>query len=571
MKPTALISFFLLFTVCSMAQTNEFDRVADQIYFNGQIYTMNDDNPMVEAVAVRADSIFSLGNKELIMKLKGDQTELFDLKGKTMIPGLIDGHAHLLGIGFNLLEVDLTGANSYDEAIERVAKKAKNTPKGEWIIANGWHQDKWKTQAKLVNGFPTHDLLSAAVPDHPVFLTHTSGHIAIVNQKAMDIAGINAQTKQPEGGEIIVDLNGDPTGILNETAKRIVYNYMPGTTNKQSKTALNLALEECFKNGITGFHDAGSNGRAIKLYEEFASQHMLKLRLYVMLRGTKPDLLKDYFKKGVQLNLYDNQLTIRSVKLLADGALGSRGAWLLEEYTDAPGVHGHNVMPMEDIKKIVEKAYESGFQVGIHAIGDRAIREVLDIYESTFKIESAKTSKDPRFRIEHAQHFNPEDIPRIAKLDVILAMQAIHMSSDRPWAIDRLGEKRIVEGAYIWQTLLQSGAKIVNGTDAPVEPINPIAGFYASVSRKTLQGTPEGGYEPFQKMTRTQALRSYTLDAAYAAFQENDKGSIEVGKWADFTILDRNIMTIPEDQILETKVTMTIIGGEKVFDDKKMD
>ena len=434
-----------------------------------------------------------------------------------------------------------------------------------------WHQDKWKTQAKLVNGFPTHDLLSAAVPDHPVFLTHTSGHIAIVNQKAMDIAGINAQTKQPEGGEIIVDLNGDPTGILNETAKRIVYSYMPGTTNKQSKTALNLALEECFKNGITGFHDAGSNGRAIKLYEEFASQHMLKLRLYVMLRGTKPDLLKDYFKKGVQLNLYDNQLTIRSVKLLADGALGSRGAWLLEEYTDAPGVHGHNVMPMEDIKKIVEKAYESGFQVGIHAIGDRAIREVLDIYESTFKIESAKTSKDPRFRIEHAQHFNPEDIPRIAKLDVILAMQAIHMSSDRPWAIDRLGEKRIVEGAYIWQTLLQSGAKIVNGTDAPVEPINPIAGFYASVSRKTLQGTPEGGYEPFQKMTRTQALRSYTLDAAYAAFQENDKGSIEVGKWADFTILDRNIMTIPEDQILETKVTMTIIGGEKVFDDKKMD
>ncbi|KJD35353.1 amidohydrolase [Tamlana sedimentorum] len=571
MKPTQLIIFFLLITITSQAQTSELGTLADQIYFNGEIYTMDDNRPMVEAVAVKADSILSVGSKEDIMKLKGDKTKLFDLNGKTMIPGLIEGHAHLYYVGLNLLEVNLVGAKSYEEAIERVAEKAKNTPKGEWIIANGWHHDKWDTKPALINGYPTNKLLSAAVPDHPVILIHASGHIIIINQKAMDIAGINSKTPQPDGGEIIIDINGEPTGILNETATDLVSKHLPAPTKKSVKEAITLALEECFKNGITGFHDAGSGGYMINLFEEMASENLIKLRLYVMLRGTQPKLLKKYFKKGIQLNLYNNQLTIRSIKLMADGALGSRGAWLLEEYTDAPGVHGHNVTPIEDIDKIVKTAYKNGFQVGIHAIGDRATREVLDIYESTFKIKSSNSSKDARFRIEHAQHFDPADIPRVAELDVILAMQAIHMSSDRPWAIDRLGEKRINEGAYIWQTLLKSGAMIVNGTDAPVEPLNPMAGFYASISRKTLKGIPDDGYEPQQKMTRNQALRSYTLDAAYAAFQENAKGSIEVGKWADFTILDRNIMTIPENQILDTKIAMTIIGGDIVFDYNQTD
>ncbi|KAA5827792.1 amidohydrolase [Algibacter amylolyticus] len=571
MKLTPLFLFFLLISVNSKAQTIEVGTFADQIYFNGEIYTMDDNRPMVEAVAVKADSILSVGSKEGIMKLKGDKTQLFDLKGKTMVPGLIEGHAHLFSIGNELLAVDLGGTKSYEEAIKKVAEKAKSTPKGEWVIATGWHHDKWITQPTLINGYPTNKLLSAAVPDHPVILVHASGHIIIINHKAMDIAGINSKTPQPDGGEIVLDLNGEPTGILNETAGDLVYKYLPEPTKENVKEAIILSLEECFKNGITGFHDAGSGGYMVNLYEEMASQNLIKLRLYVMLRGTQPELLEYCFKKGIQENLYDNQLTIRSIKLMADGALGSRGAWLLEEYTDAPGEHGHNVTPLEDINKIVNNAYKNGFQVGIHAIGDRATREVLDIYESTFKTESTNSSKDARFRIEHAQHFDPADILRVAELDVILAMQAIHMSSDRPWAIDRLGEKRITEGAYIWQTLLKSGAKIVNGTDAPVEPLNPMAGFYASVSRKTLEGMPDGGYEPLQKMTRNQALRSYTLDAAYAAFQENDKGSIEVGKWADFTILDRNIMTIPENQILETKVVMTIIGGEIVFDDKKAD
>ena len=569
MKSTQLFIFFLLITVCSKAQTNGLDTVADQIYFNGHIYTMNDNNPMVEAVAVKADSIFSVGSEKHIMKLIGDNTKLFDLQGKTMIPGFIEGHGHLYSMGANLLVVDLTGATSYDEVINRVVEKAKSTPKGEWITANGWHQDKWDTQPLLVNGFPTHDLLSAAVPDHPVLLTHASGHSSIVNQKAMDIIGINAKTLSPDGGEIIKDSNDNPTGVLKEKATLLTSLYLPRVTKESAKKAITSALEECFKNGITGFHDAGSSEYIISIFEEMASQNLIKLRLYVMLSvwGTKID---NFLKNGIRVNLYNNQLTVRSIKLIADGALGSRGAWLLEEYSDSPGEYGLNFTSMDDIKTIVENAYEHNFQVGIHAIGDRAIHEVLDVYETTFKSDPKNSSIDPRFRIEHAQHFNPADIPRVAELNVILAMQAIHLSSDRPWAIDRLGEKRIVEGAYIWQTLLNSGAKIINGTDVPVEPINPIAVFYASVSRKTLEGTPEGGYEPLQKMTRNQALKSYTLDAAYAAFQENDKGSIEVGKWADFTILDSDIMTIPEDQILITKVKKTIIGGETVFDIEKL-
>jgi len=288
----------------------------------------------------------------------------------------------------------------------------------------------------------------------------------------------------------------------------------------------------------------------------------LKVRLYVMLSGTDSTLLKNYFAKGIELGLHNDRLTIRSVKLYGDGALGSRGAWLLESYSDAVDTHGHEVTPFEKIDAITQEAYAAGFQVCVHAIGDRANREVLDLYERTFE---KKLQDDPRFRVEHAQHIDPADIPRFGEMGVIPAMQAIHMSSDRPWAIDRLGKKRIEEGAYMWQQLLETGARIVNGSDAPVEPINPIASFYASVTRKTLNGTPDGGYEPAQKMTREQALRSYTLDAAYGAFMEELNGSIEVGKAADFTIFDKDLMTIPEEEILTTTVHMTIIDGKVVF------
>ena len=417
-----------------------------------------------------------------------------------------------------------------------------------------------------MKGFPTHDLLSEKVPDHPVWLKHASGHAALGNAKAMEVAGIDGRTDQPDGGEIFMGLNNQPTGLFNETAQGLVSSKIPANDKESDSRALKLALQECFENGIVGFHQAGSGPDHISLYKDFASRDELKLRLYVMLNGRDSDLLDEYFSKGIEKNLYGGQLSIRAVKLYADGALGSRGAWLLEEYTDAPGIHGHNVMPMDAIEEIAARAYKAGFQVCIHAIGDRANKEVLDIYERTFKLYPEGAPKEPRFRIEHAQHFHPDDIPRFAEMGVVPAMQAIHMSSDRPWAIHRLGRKRIEWGAYMWQSLLQTGARIVNGTDAPVEPINPFASLYASVSRRTLKGTPEGGYEPDQKMTREQALRSYTLDAAYGAFLENETGSIEVGKWADLTIIDKDFMTIPEEEILQIGVEMTIIGGEIVFE-----
>lgn len=561
-QPILILPFILMFA-CVPKEVPEIE--ADLLIYGGPIYTMDDQQPTVEAIAIKADTFLFVGLSEEVKAYEGKNTDVIDLKGKTMIPGFVEGHAHIMGIGYNLLNVDLMDAKSYQEVIDLVAKRAEQVPEGTWIQGRGWHQDKWVEKPEMTNGFPVHDALSEAVPNHPVYLKHASGHAALANQKAMEVAGINNSTPQPDGGEIFKSLGGTPTGLMNETAQFLISEVIPENTIESDRKALDSALRECFRNGITGFHQAGSPANHINLYKEFAEKGELKLRLYVMLGGRESELLDEYFSKGIEEDLYNNQLTVRSVKLYADGALGSRGAWLLEEYSDAPGVHGHNVVPMEDIEEITARAYKAGFQVCIHAIGDRANREVLDIYERTFKLYPESAPKEPRFRIEHAQHFHPNDIPRFAEMGVIPAMQAIHMSSDRPWAINRLGQGRIKWGAYMWQSLLQSGARIVNGTDAPVEPIDPIASFYASVSRKTLRGTPDGGYEPEEKMTREQALRSYTLDAAYGAFREDRKGSVEVGKWADLTILDRDIMTIPEDQILGTKVKMTIIGGEVVY------
>lgn len=569
MKTFNIISviIFLFFTSCSSGDNSKsVSTAADMVITNGTVYTMDDANPVAQAVAIKADTFLYVGDLEGVEAFIGEETQTIDLSGKTLIPGLVEGHAHIMGVGYNLLNVDLRAAESYQEVIDMVADRASKTPEGTWITGRGWHQDKWIEKPELTNGFPTHDALSEAVPNHPVYLKHASGHAALANQKAMEVAGINGSSPQPDGGEIFMTLDNQPTGIFNETAQGLISKSIPKNTVESDREALKLALEECFKNGITGFHQAGSGLDHINLYKEFAKNDALKLRLYVMLSGRDQELLDQYFANGIEEDLFNNQLTVRSVKLYADGALGSRGAWLLEEYSDAPGVHGHNVMPMEDIESITADAYKAGFQVCIHAIGDRANREVLDIYERTFRLYPENAPKEPRFRIEHAQHFHPDDIPRFAEMGVVPSMQAIHMSSDRPWAIERLGVQRIEWGAYMWQTLLQSGARIVNGTDAPVEPISPLASIYASVSRRTLRGNPDGGYEPAEKMTREQALRSYTLDAAYAAFREDRKGSIEVGKWADLTVLSKDIMTIPEDEILNTEVSMTVIGGEIVYE-----
>ena len=540
---------------------------ADMIIHNGTIYTVSEE-ANAEAVAIKDNRIVFVGNTEDALKWKEDKTIVIDLKGQTMIPGLIESHGHLMGLGYHELNLDLMNTKSYEEMVDRVKEAVDNAKPGEWILGRGWHQSKWDSlPSNSVKGFQTHHLLSEVSPNNPVFLSHASGHAGIANSKAMEIAGVNQLSKDqieiaPKGGEVIRDELGNPTGIFNETAQSLIAKYIPETTPEKNRLALSLAIKACHKNGITSFHDAGQTRGNIDLFKTYKNENKLDLRVYVMLTGRDMELVNDYLESGRVIDSIDQLLTIRSVKLNCDGALGSRGAWLLEEYTDMAGQHGHETLPMSVVAEVADKALKKGFQVCTHAIGDRTNQEVLNRYEIAFQNNA---SKDHRFRIEHAQHLHPDDIPRFGSMGVIPAMQAIHLSSDRPWAIDRLGKERIENGAYMWQALLESGAKVINGTDVPVEPINPLASFYASVSRKTLKGTPEGGYESQQCMTREQALKSYTLDAAYSEFAENEKGSIEVGKLADFTILSKDIMTVDELEILETEIAMTIFGGKIVY------
>ncbi len=543
---------------------------ADLIIYGGKVYTVNPAQPVAEAVAVRGDRIVFVGTEhEALKSWKGDSTQLIDLQGQVLMPGFIEGHGHIMGVGYNELDLNLMDVKSYDELVARVKEAAAKARPGEWILGRGWHQDKWEVKPqRMVKGFQTHHALSAVTPDNPVFLRHASGHAAMANAKAMEISGINQLSREAlkqvseEGGEVIRDEQGNPTGIFNELAMSLISRHIPSNEAERADRALELAIQACWRNGITSFHDAGATRESIALFRKFRDAGKLGVRLYVMLTGWDRDLVYEWFKQGPEIDSR-HWLTIRSVKLNCDGALGSRGAWLLEPYSDRPGFYGMATYPMDSVLAVSRAALRAGFQVCSHAIGDRANREILNRYEQAFSENPGVT--DHRFRIEHAQHLHPADIPRFAQLKVIPAMQAIHMSSDRPWAIQRLGEKRIKEGAYMWQSLLQTGARIVNGTDAPVEPLNPVACFYASVTRKTLKGEPEGGYEPEQKMTREQALRSYTLDAAYGAFEENLKGSVEPGKLADFTVFSKDIMTIPEDEILQAEVTLTVVGGKVVY------
>ena len=546
---------------------------ADLIIHGGKIYTVDDSHPMVEAVAIEGDKIIFAGAEKEVEKLKNERTQIIDLQGKTMTPGFIEGHGHLLGLGFSELTVNLADVKSYDELVNEVKEATKKAKPGDWIIGRGWHQEKWDIKpSKMIKGFQTHELLSAATPDNPVFLTHASGHAAFVNAKAMQVAGVNQLSKEQkkqnssDGGEIIRDPLGNPTGIFIEHAQSLIAKFIPPSSVETRSKATELALAACLRNGITGFQDAGEGRENIELLKKFKKENKLTVRLYEMLSGADPLLVKEYFQQGPEIDS-THWLTIRAVKFYSDGALGSRGAWLLEPYNDRKETSGMALMSMDSLLKGSRAALKAGFQVCTHAIGDRANREILDRYEMAFK-ENSEKANDARFRIEHAQHISPQDIPRFAKLGVIPAMQAIHLSSDRPWAIDRLGAKRIKESAYMWQSLLKSGAHIVNGTDVPVEPINPIANFFASVTRQTLKGEPKDGYEPEEKMTRAQALKSYTLDAAYGAFEEKIKGSITAGKLADFTVFSNDLMTIPDDQILSTKVEMTIVGGRVLYEKK---
>ena len=556
MKYKLILPLILLLIGCETEK-------ADMIIHNGTIYTMNDLMPTTESVAIRNGKIIALGKYRDLDDLITPRTKIINLNGAMMTPGLIEGHGHFYGLGLAKMQLDLSTAESYAELVSMVADAIDRSKPGEWILGRGWHQSKWSDKAdSFIKGFQTHDSLSKISPNNPVWLKHASGHAGFANQKAMDIAGVSSETEFGFGGEIIKDLSGNPTGVFNERAQGLISKHVDTNLGKDSDIrAIELAVKTCLEHGITSFHDAGTGSKTITTLRSAIDKNLLKVRVYAMLTSRDTSLLNQWYKNGPEIGTGNDFLTIRSIKLNADGALGSRGAWLIDEYTDRPGHFGMATQSMDYVYKVAKNGIQNGFQVNSHAIGDRANREILDQYEKVFN-EFPKLSKDHRWRIEHAQHIDPKDIPRFGSLKVIASIQGIHMSSDRPWAINRLGQKRIIEGAYVWRDLINHGAILINGSDVPVEPIDPIASFYASTTRKTLKGLPNSGYEPEQKMTRIEAMKSYTINAAYGAFEEKLKGSIEIGKYADFAVFSQNLITVPDDKILETKILYTIVNGK---------
>lgn len=538
---------------------------ADLILANGKIVTVDDRFPEATWIAVSGDRIVALGSDAKgFNRHVGDGTEIIDLGGALTIPGIIESHGHFTSLGNSKMILDLTGARSWEEIVSLVAEAAKAVQPGEWIRGRGWHQDKWdRVPEPNVEGLPVHDALSAATPDNPVLLTHASGHSALANAKAMELSKITRATTDPDGGKIVRDARGNAIGAFVETAQSLVRyeagHASPEEAATRTRRLIELASEECLAHGVTTFHDAGNSFGTIDIYKQMAEEGALPVRLNVMLSaGTKA--LEERGLGYRMIGAADNHLTVRAIKRLIDGALGAHGAWLLEPYADLPDSTGLNTESLEEMRATAKFAIENGFQLSTHAIGDRANRETLDIYEEAFKAHPDKT--DLRWRIEHAQHLHPADVPRFAQLGVIPAMQAIHCTSDAPWVLKRLGEKRAEEGAYVWRKLMDAGSIIPNGTDVPVERIDTMACFHAAVTRKLKDGTTffEG-----QKMTREEALRSYTINGAYAAFETGLKGSLAPGKLADITVLSRDIMTCPEDDIPGTEVLYTIVGGKVLY------
>ena len=541
---------------------------ADMVLRNGKVVTNNPITEVVQAVAVKDGRVMAVGRDAAMNQLVGPQTNVIDLKGMLAIPGFIEGHGHFLGIGEYRLGLDLRNARTWDQIVAQVGEAAKKAKPGEWIVGRGWHQSKWdRAPDPNVEGFPLHASLSKVSPENPVLLTHASGHAAFVNARAMGVAGITRSTPNPQGGEILKDRQGNPTGLLRETAEGLAtraYNRWrsarpPEEQRAELRRVIELATAECLSKGITSFEDAGSSFETVDVLRDMARKNELRIRLWVMLSESNQRLAANIDRYRI-LGEGDHHLTVRAIKRYMDGALGSRGAWMLEPYADKPGSRGLNTTDPAEIRKTAELAVEHNFQLCVHAIGDRANRETLNIYEQVFKEHPDKPHL--RWRIEHAQHLNAADIPRFGQLEVIAAMQGIHCTSDAPYVIARLGKQRAEEGAYVWRKLMDTNALIANGTDAPVEDVNPLPNFYASVTRKLKDGTT---FFPAQRMRREEALLSYTANNAYAAFEDKLKGSLDIGKLADITVLSRDILTIPEDEILKTDVVYTIVGGKVAY------
>ena len=566
-----LISILLAVLGCtdnsSKTETEVENKFADLVLKNGFIATVDPNIGNVTAIAINDYLITVTGDDQKIDEFIGANTEVIDLDGRFVMPGFIEGHGHFMSLGRSKQILDLNDVDGWEEIVSKVAVEVDKSKPGEWIFGRGWHQDKWSSLPdNAIDGVPINDTLSKVSPQNPVVLGHASGHAAFWNDAALEIAGVDEDTPDPDGGTIVRDLTGKATGLMRETAQRLISKarneyegrLTPQETELDNRERAKMAADEALKYGVTSFHDAGASFETIDFFKQLESEGELGIRLYVMVRRESNEIMDAALPQYKMLPEGNDFLTVRSIKRQIDGALGAHGAWLLEPYLDLPETTGLVLETVEDITGTAEVAVKHGFQVNTHAIGDRANREVLDIYEGVWK-ELGVDGKDLRWRIEHAQHIHPDDIPRFGELGVIASVQAVHGTSDGPWIPSRLGDERAKDTSQPWRTLFETGAIITNGTDVPVERIDPIASYYSSVTRRMDNGD---AFYPEHIMTRQEALETYTINSAYSAFEEDIKGSLTPGKYADFIVLSKNLLTVDYEEIPSAEVEMTFVGGE---------
>lgn len=564
-KVIVILILTVTFMVCQQSTQH-----ADLVFMNGIVITMDEQIGEAEAVAIQKNKIMAVGSYSEMNSIIGGKTRVIDLKGQMVIPGMIEPHGHFMALGETFIELELRYTRSWDEIVSKVAEAVQEVEPDVWIYGRGWHQDKWtKKPDDMVNGLPTHHALSRVSPVNPVLLIHNSGHGSIVNEKLMTVAGIDSNTPNPPNGEVVKDADGVPTGMLRERAQYIARDALaahlagrpPEVIEREYRNVVRMAADECVRNGITTFHDLGEPFDRIDFLKRLADEGNLPVRLHVAL-SDPPSVIEDKMAQYRMVNEGNGFLSVRMIgETGLDGALGTHGGWLLEPYIDKPDFSGYSVIPVDEMRRYAELAMQHDYQLAIQGIGDRAVRELLNIYEEQFNANPDK--KDVRWRIEQCQVIHPDDVLRFKDLGVIASVRGVFATSDGLWVSKRLGKQRTEERGYPYGTLAESGAMVINGADPPVEKIDPIANFYAAVTRKMSDGRV---FLPEQRMTRMQALKAYTINAAYAGFDENRLGSLTPGKLADITILSKNLLTIPDDEILNTRVTMTVIDGEIVFD-----
>jgi len=535
---------------------------ADIVFVNGNVYTVNEKQPRAEAIAVKGDRIVFVGSNANAKRFQGGGTRVIDLHGETVVPGMTDAHYHFIGVGQREMNLNLEGLTNLEDFLAKVKERVDRAKPGEWVTGRGWIETFWKPPV-----FPTRWDLDKISPNNPVFLTRADGHGAVANSAALKIGGVTKDSKDPFGGQILRDKQtGEPVGMLLDNAQGFVSRYIPAPTQAEIEQAIILANKRSIELGLTQVQDPGGSYRDVDLYKKLYGEGKLKLRIYKAVYGPGPEA-KRLLSEGPIIEAFGDRLNVRTIKVVSDGALGSRGAALLEAYSDAPDSKGFLRVKEEDLLPMLKEALQKGIQVQTHAIGDYANRFILDEYEKALNAvaKSERKIAEPRWRDEHSQIVNPIDIPRFAKLGIIPSMQASHAIGDLHFAPSRLGMKRL-EGAYAWQSFIKSGVIVPGGSDAPVERGEPMIEFYAAVARKDIRGFSGEGWHPEEKVTREQALKMLTIWPAYAAFEEDVRGSIEVGKLADLTILSADIMKIPEMEILKTHCVMTVIGGEVVYE-----